>query len=388
MRTSNSPNRILVIGRENGPITQLLKLNLKNTKIGSVDVLGNMETRKYSEWKFSVKKQVPDSSLDRKKRKTTVDLLYELAVIMLEEQKFDQVIPLAPFHKHPHLVKQLRNACKIPLSNQKSLEISSSDFVFINHLIDEFTHLSSFYKQVEANGVLEKDSEGLVVTDVNRFLITKETKHKGRKDLGGKGYFLPFNDIHCAGFFSSSELTKFLGFQTLKPPDGHEFFHKDLEKNSYYPFVENPLITSGISTLTCVIQQLKLVGLITIFFGVIENQIVPFSCNTLPDENIDLWMKKTYDKITPHLVKYVKNPDTFTKNPLFGYKTPLYPSKLFIVPEIPPELATQRNLPGISAHNDHPICAICCTSNSFQNVRREMLKKRERVQGILDGINL
>ncbi|MHA2294210.1 MAG: hypothetical protein ACXACK_18775, partial [Candidatus Hodarchaeales archaeon] len=301
------PLRTIVIGRETGPITRLLNKFAPNTKIGAVDILGNVETRSYSNWKFSVIKQAPGYSLNRKQQKSMVDLLFELTLVMLEEKEFDQLIPLAPFHKFPALVNLLRKECEIPISTQDTLEKACSDFTFIETLIEQFPSFDSYYKKLNFEKDLDQFRDGLAITELNRFFIKSETGHEINKKLATEGIFLPINDIFCVGFFSRNKSVNFLGFQVLKPPDGHDFFWDDLEKNAYYPKTENSTFTNGISIFVRIINQLNLVGLITIYFGVIEDQIVPFSCNVLPDENIDLWMRKTRNILSPRLVNWTKN---------------------------------------------------------------------------------
>ncbi len=387
MRNSKFPLRTLVIGRETGPIAQLLNIYVPNTLIGAVDILGNMETRNYSDWKFSVVKQAPGYSLDRKKQKSLVDLLFELAIVMLEEKEFDQIIPLAPFHKFPDLVHQLGKVCEIPLTTQESLEKTSSDFTFIEALIALFPNFDSYYKKVNFKENSDHYRDGLIITEMKRFFITSETGDKFNKNLATEGIFIPIQEIKCAGFFSVNEFVNFLGFQELKPPDGYKFFWDDLERNSYYPDLENSICTNGISTFVQMIKQLKLFGLITIFFGIIEDQIVPFSCNVLPDENIDLWMEKVGNNLTSRLVKGKKNQNPLRVDPLFGFKIPIHSSKVAPVPTIPPDLATQRNLPGIVSYNEYPICAIYGTADTCQNVNKEILKSRNKVLQILDEFN-
>ncbi|MHA1976519.1 MAG: hypothetical protein ACW98F_06835 [Candidatus Hodarchaeales archaeon] len=386
MRRSNFPLRILLIGRETGPFAQLLKNSHIHSNIGSVDVLGNMETRIYSDWKFSVIKQEPGSSLVRKKKKSTVDILFELATIMLEEKKFDILIPLAPFHKFPDLIKHFSNLCEITITTQASLEKTSSDCMFIKYLIEEFPQFIPYYNRIKIKKVLDENREGMVITDVHKVFIKSETKDENYKELATEGFFLPLKEIHCAGFFSTNESVLFLGFQTLKSPDGFNFINKDLEKNAYYPCNEETSFMKELSNLIRIIEKLNLVGLISIYFGIIENKIVPFSCNVLPDENIDLWMNKTNNNFIPHFLKFSKDLEPFSRDSLFGYKIPIY-SQLSSVPAIPPELATQRNLPGISAHFKYPICAIFGALNTYQNVKREILEKKEIIHKILGNFN-
>jgi len=210
----------LVLGRETGPIAQLLRKNVPKMKIGAVDILGNMETREFADWKFSVVKQGPGISLGRKKQKSTMVLLFELAKVMLEEKEFDQLIPLAPFNKSPSMVKQLRKECDIPLTTQDSLETTYSDFRFIKALIEHFPGFDTYFKRVNLRKDLDQFKNGLVITEINRFSNTSEIKNKGINIPSTDGFYIPIESIHCAGFFSVKESVNFLGFQSLKSPEG------------------------------------------------------------------------------------------------------------------------------------------------------------------------
>ncbi|MHA1237436.1 MAG: hypothetical protein ACTSQ9_07245, partial [Candidatus Hodarchaeales archaeon] len=101
MPLRNSINRILIIGQETGPFAKQIKKLYPDMKIGSVDILGNLDTRNSVESAFSVVKQTPGESLERKKVRSDLDLLYELTLIMLDEIEFDILIPLTPFNSNP-----------------------------------------------------------------------------------------------------------------------------------------------------------------------------------------------------------------------------------------------------------------------------------------------
>ena len=188
MQHSRIPNNLLVIGREVGPIIQQIRTSFSdNIKIGAVDILGNLETRKFANWKFSVEKQTPNSSLGRINRRSAVELLFELASIMLEEREFEEIIVTTPFHRYPKLLNSLRDEVDILHCDIKSVEKTYSDWIFISQLLDECPEYSDRYQIVSKEE--KTGSEGIFIPFQNNiiYLDSNRIDHSQKSD----GFFTP-----------------------------------------------------------------------------------------------------------------------------------------------------------------------------------------------------
>ena len=141
MTLTHSFKRILVVGREVGPITQLLKEKVPKVSIGAIDVLGNKETRFFSDWAFSIEKQTPDRSILRLKHRTLLDLLYELTLVMLEDLEFDLFIPLSPFQTKPQYLHNLSQEVEIISPNIEVLEHVRSTYTFLTQVSMTFPEI-------------------------------------------------------------------------------------------------------------------------------------------------------------------------------------------------------------------------------------------------------
>ena len=307
---------------------------------------------------------------------------------MLEERDFDLLIPQAPFHRFPQKIKHLLNLCEIPIISEESLEITSSNTNFINYMIEVFPEFGMYFdNKIEQNN-LEKYRNGVYISDTSVSLLKDKEKSEPISKTDLEGFFLPLTNIYCIGFFSTSNSIKIMGLQKVKPPENHDFINDSLEMNSYYPCNEIRSKRKYLSVLTNIVRKLNLVGFNTLFFGIYKEEIIPFACVSLPDEKIDLWTNLLNSKITSFFLKGIKNSSTDSINPIYGFKIPFYSSQTIEVPTIPQKLATQRNLPGILSHNNHPVCAIVGTSNSYQEVEEDIIKKKSSLNRILKNPNL
>jgi len=302
MPLRSSINRILIIGREVGPLAKQIKNLYPNMKIGSVDVLGNLDTRNSVESAFSVVKQTPGESFEREMVRSDLDLLYELTLIMLDEEEFDILIPLAPFNSNPEYLRFISDKIKLPVVDWKSLEKTRSPWKFLSHLMDSDPILSSKYDIIKFEEIhSRKGEEGLFVTNIGNFYLNRNNFKTDDYPKPEEGFFLPIKEIHCAAFYSTSDMISNIGVQTIGPSSNHAFFYNEIEKNAYLPFHSAETFSIGkiIDNLSNIIKQEQLTGFLTLFFGINEKNIVPISCNSIPDEKIDLWVGKTVNNLIP-----------------------------------------------------------------------------------------
>lgn len=376
MSETRSLSRILVVGRETGPIVRLLKRERPNIEIGAVDILGNREIRKIADWKFSVERQSPKTSIFREKHRDLIDLLYELTLVMLEDIKFDLLILLSPFHTKPNLIHNLSREIEVAVPNIDSLESTSTNYRLL-------TKLDSEYEFQQSDSLVQNLSK-----NANKLLflyITKlETKsfsfsefQKLNKSTDQVGFVIPYSQIHCAFFISSPQWLNFLGLQTVVSPYQHQFFFSHFERNALIPFSVPADVSIEIlrDTLSKIVRELNLVGFITLYFCFLKDKIIPISCTALPDENFDLWQNRVKNPIIPYLLSKEIDMNPHISSKRFAFKLPIYSKQPIYVPYIP-DYATQRNLAGIISSPNYPLCVIS-GSNSNLSVLQSQLKHKK-----------
>ncbi|MHA1946057.1 MAG: hypothetical protein ACXAC6_00525 [Candidatus Hodarchaeales archaeon] len=375
MPLSSSINRILIIGREAGPLVKLIKKSYPHMKIGSVDILGNLDTRESVESAFSVVKQAPGGSLERIKARSDLDLLYELTLIMLEEVEYDILIPLTPFNSNPEYLQLISNKISLPIVDWKTLEMTSSPWTFLSYLANFDLNYSSQKNLKEFEKLWEvKGEEGLFVTKNGIFNIDKRIGESDYYELPEEGFFLPIKEIHCAAFYSTPAFASNIGVQTITSSQNQAFFYNEIEKNAYLPFKSTlmPSSSAVIENLFEIIKQGELMGFITIYFGIKDRQIVPISCNSLPDEKIDLWNERNRNHLIPLLIDPSEKDFLPKTQMVYGYKYPIFVSHPIKVPVIPKELAEQRNIPGVFTTVDYPVCSIQDYSDDLRVLSRKL----------------
>ena len=386
MPLRSSINRILITGRETGPLAKQIKNLYPNMKIGSVDILGNQDTRNSVESAFSVVKQSPGESLERKKVRPDLDLLHELTLIMLDEIEFDILIPLTPFNSNPEYLRSLSDKIRLPIVNWKTLEKTSSPWKFLSHLTESDLTSSPQQKIIGFEELFEtKGEEGLFVAKKGSIHINKNKVSTDYSPMTEEGFFLPIKEIHCAAFYSSSEFISNIGVQTINPSSNHAFFYNEIEKNAYVPFNPTQTIPLGetIEHLIDIIKQAQLMGFLTLYFGINERKIVPISCNSIPDEKIDLWSEKTANNLISLLINPSKNKSPPKPRIVYGYKYPIFTSHPIKVPMIPEKLAEQRNLPGVYNTVEYPVCTIKKFSSNVKDLSRELEVNMNQIHKVL-----
>ena len=388
MSSMQFPKRILIIGGEVGPIARLLKsykLESLKLSIGAIDILGNVETRIFSDWTFSVEKQSPNESIFRQKQRPLIDLLYELTLIMLEEKEFDLLIPMSPFQTKPRYLRHLSKEVPVMMCDIQSLECVNTNYAFLKTL-------SSKIPEALPDPVRFSDLIDSTSISFPFFFISKNKTDIFRSqeqlisisDLNKSGYYLPFAKVNCALFMSSSDSLVCIGIQSLSPPSDHDFIPTFLEKNALLPFLlpKNVSFHSIISFLTNLINTLELRGIVSIYFGFLGNKIIPISCNILPDENIELWNDKSSNNLFSYLFSFnTKDKPISPAN--YGFKLPIYSSHSIRVPKLPDELVRQQNLPHVFSHSSYPICSILGNASTLSKLDTMFHQKKKEILNIL-----
>ncbi len=389
MSSTPFPKRILVTGREVGPIARLLKtVKLGNLKpsIGAVDILGNLDTRIFSDWTFSVEKQSPNKPIFRQKRRPLIDLLYELTLILLEEVEFDLLIPLPPFQLKPQYIHQLSKEVTIKTCISRTLETIKTSYIFL-------MNLKSTFPEIIPQTIRFSDLSDLTSISFPFFFVSEhktdfflsQEQVLSASNFKEYGFVLPFSEVHCAFFISSSHSINFIGVQSLSPPLNHDLFPTFFEKNAFLPFSfsRNLSLKAIVSFFREIINVLELFGIISIYFGFVGDKIIPIYCNTLPDENIDLWNGKIARSFVQYLLqtKSVKISPKLQSNIVF--KLPIYSSYSIRVPVLPDIIARQRNLAHVLSDPSYPICSILGKAKSVSALNNLLYQKKTEIKSIL-----
>ncbi len=387
MSSSHSSKRILVVGREVGSITRLLKEKIPKVLIGAVDVLGNEETRFYADWKFSVEKQSPNVSIFRFKHRPILDLLFELTLIMLEDRDFDLLIPLSPFQTNPQYIHRLSREIEVYTPNYNSLKLTTSAYTFLTYVSANFPEVIPPNIIIsDLSKVSSIDLPAIFISDHQTYCFSSETSISSIGSLNQSGFLFPFSRIHCAFFIVFYQCIRFLGIQTLSNPHDHAFFPDYLEKNALIPFhlPQNFSYQRIISFLSRIITQLEVTGMITIYFGLSKENIFPVSCSVLLDENFDLWERRSSKTLIPYIFFPEDERDPLLASSNFAFKLPIYSRRSIRVPPLLNNLCYQRNLAGVISHPDYPLCALLEANFSFSVTHHLFQQKKMEILEILD----
>ncbi|MHA2225991.1 MAG: hypothetical protein ACXAC8_12345 [Candidatus Hodarchaeales archaeon] len=386
MLSSFSSKRILVIGREVGPIIHMLKEKIPNASFGAVDLLGNEETRLFADWKFSVEKQIPDKSILRPKQRSIIDLLFELTLVMLEDLEFDILIPTAPFQTKPQYLLLFSKQVKIPLMNSRSLSNTKSDFTFVSKVYNIFPEIPlSVIRFSNVSNNIGDNNRGIFISNKKTCFLSTRSDDSSEYSSDEQGFLLPISQIHCAFFISFPPQLNFIGFQTLSSPHDYPFISDKLERNALIPFDSRIGVSNdtAVSFLSQIISKLELTGLISIYFGLSDNNILPISCNVLPDENFDLWESRSSKSLIPYIIS--ANYQSFSHQPSsnFAYKLPIYSSQTIRIPTLLKTITSQCNIAGSISHPNYPICCISGKNESLIEANRSFKRKKVEIHQIL-----
>ncbi len=372
MTPSDDPKRILLVGRDAGPVAKILKINSKNIEIGIVDVLGNLETRKYSDWSFSVERQIPNSSINRRKQRSLMGLIEELTLIMMEEHDFDLFIPLSSLHEVPDFISKISKKINSKPLDKEIFEITSSNSALlsgISRIQSDINRRSDFILPNLAQ--IEFEQERMVTRSINKIeeSIT-EPKPRTFRQL-----FLPQEPVYCIALIRIEKQFDLIGIQKVIPPVNKHFFVDDYSKNGLVPVNEIPgvaNVTSLMEVFRNLVIHLNLSGIITFYFSIKNSTLIPYQCNLLPDENFDLWNYQAHNVIWKYFLNEDFSVKSYLKHKRYSFKIPVYSPKPITVPEIECSIATQRNIPKAISSSEYPICSIYGHQSTIETAIRDL----------------
>ena len=383
MITNNHPERILLVGRETGPLAKIIKKFNPDIYIGSVDVLGNLDTREIVDSAFSVVKQKFGDLIDKPTILNEAEYLFKLSLIMLGEIDYDLLIPLAPFNLYPELLKSLSAKIDMNIIEWKKNENMSSSWKLLSYLDRKSIYSAQTLELSEINQL--KQDQGVFVTKEEILWIKSNSDLNNSELHQKKGFFLPINEIHCAALFSQQQDIVLIGIQTVVQPKNQVFCWNNLEKNALIPFeTAQKIIKKNIKEkIILFTKKMNFNGFFTLYFSIKDNEILPIFCNPLPDERIDLWNNKTVNTLYPLFIEPLDLTKKPVPNNLFGYKYPIYSSKVIRVPRIPKQLAGQRNIPGAYSNINFPICTIQGYSKNNDELFRNLKENIDKISEII-----
>ncbi|NHJ01955.1 MAG: hypothetical protein EAX86_07400 [Candidatus Heimdallarchaeota archaeon] len=381
MILSDTSERGLLVGRETGPIAEVIKRNYPKIKLGSVDILGNLETRKYSDWSFSVERQISNQPLHRKKHRSLLDLIEGLTAIIMEEHDFDFFLPLTLMQKNPDLIVRLTKKMKTEFIRRDLLEISSSGYSFLKNILKVMPELLEYPESLL--NAKSQINQQVVITphqmDIKNSIFINDNPPSN-------SFILPYVPVYCMAFIRTNEILNYIGMQRVVPPLNKELSVNAFEKNGLIP--ANSVSESNIARTKEVFQKLinvlNLFGIITIYFGLLDSLIVPYKCNLLPDENFDLWNVKSSHTLCRFLLTKNKEKILPVQSNYYAFKLPIYLAQSIKVPKIMSSIATQRNIPGTISMPKYPLCSIFGYANTLNETKQIL---REKKQLILKNLN-
>ena len=386
MTLSDNSKSILLIGRDVGPVAKVLKKNSAKVKIGTVDVLGNLETRKYSDWSFSVERQIANSPINRNKQRSVMELIEELTLIIMEEHDFDLFIPLSFLHEAPNFINKISNKINSKSIDKEIFEIASSSHAFLSRISQfrsEIIRKTDFILPNLANSSFEH--EIIITSPKDR---TEKFNIKPQHEKTQK-FYLPQVPVYCVALIRIEEQCNYIGIQKVIPPLNKNFIVNDFSKNGLVPIAEIPGIsntTSLIEVFRNLVLQLNLSGIITFFFSIKNSMLVFYQCKLLPDENFDLWNNQSQNLIWKLLLNEEFNFKSHLKRNLYSFKIPVYSLEPIPVPEIDSSIATQRNIPNVISSPEYPVCSIFGHQNTVVAAIRELKRTKRRIQHLLGSV--
>ncbi|MFW9777304.1 MAG: hypothetical protein ACFFE8_00540 [Candidatus Heimdallarchaeota archaeon] len=373
-----SRKRVLCVGREVGPLGHLLKETVPNLQIGAIDVLGNIDTRQYVDWAFSVEKQVADQSIYRPKRRSLEELLFELTQVMLEEISFDLVIPSSPFQTKLDYLKKISEQTEVSMPEVSTLEKVTTAFHFVTNLEDCCpSFLRALKNKILISEIVNDDLPGILITEKGNFVLKTPSYLNTISSQKLEGFYARTSNIHVAFFLDSGHQSQFWGVQTVAPPYHHPIFPNFLERNSLIPYSASE--TSPILEVKQfgqeLINNLDLSGMITLYFCKTDQQLVPLSCSLLPDENLRLWGRNHPNLVVKFLMTPSRESNPISPPNDFVYRIPIYSRFPLKVPSFPEGACSQKNLANSLSHHEYPICVITGTGETKNSAEERQMKE-------------
>ncbi|WP_455140718.1 hypothetical protein [Candidatus Hodarchaeum mangrovi] len=374
MQELRDSKRVLIIGYEVGSLVRSIKSKFPDIQIGSVDLMGNLEVRKYANWKFSVVKQAVKEEISTPDQRSIDQYLFELTLIMIEEIEFDFLIACSPFHRDAKQFSSIANNIKNSFPFKSTTQLFLSDYDFFKKIREESIIQSNFIIQSASELEIIETNPIIFLCPENSFYIPSQAiLQKIQKNYSG--ITVPASRIHSIAFMKSQKQVICLGLQTLVEPNNHQFLLYPLEKNALFPFITTSNLTqdSIINSFKRIIHFLEITGFYTIYFTIKDNELFPFSIVPTFDENFRLWELKLGRSIIQSFIK-----DTFNRKiKSYGLKLPIYFPNSKLVPKIPFRIASHISIPGTYSHPHYPICKIFEVASTVDKLQHRMNKRKK-----------
>ena len=366
--------RVLIIGYEVGSLVRSLKSKFPKISIGSVDLMGNLEVRKFANWSFSVIKQTAHEEISAPNQRSIEQYLVELTLIMIEEVQFDFLIACSPFYGKFNELASIINNINNYFPSLNTTNIFLSDFEFIKKIVEASLIQFNFRIQsITELRIIENKPIIFICPEKTFYIPSPATLQRNQRYY--RGIAIPTPKIHSIAFIKNQNKTTCLGLQTLINPIGQQFLLYPLEKNALFPFDNTSNLTqdSIINSIEKIIDFLGITGFFTIYFTISENNLIPFSIVPTFDENIRLWELKLGQNIFQSF-----NKDTVSqKIRNYGLKLPIYFPHSKLVPKIPLNLASHTNIPGSYSHPDYPVCKIFSVASTINKLQKNSNKRKK-----------
>ena len=348
----------MIIGNEVGSIAKSMKNIFPKIKIGSVDLLGNMEMRNYSDYSFSVEKQVEDKEIGRIFQKPVVEYLSELGQIMSEENEFDYLIPLSPFNRKHDAIREI-GLPTYPNTDFLKLNKNNNPFYVIKKYLKENLNRSIEQEFINAAENEFKDKRIFISTNGD-YCNNIEGKEERFNINSIRGFWIPVGNTFASSYYLKSSQINKLGTMKLASPLNRNFDYNFLDKNSFISLNQHEFKKiyshEKISEKICLKSGYE--GIITIYFTVTENNVfIPLSLSNSLSCHFDLYINSS-TKRDCKLSELFGNLNNLSSMKIDYYRIPYYCKNQIKVPLIDSNIATHRNIPKAISNPNYPICCL------------------------------
>lgn len=350
----------MIIGNEVGSIVKSLKTLFPDIKIGSIDILGNIEMRKFSDYSFSVEKQVEDKTIGRVFQRPVIDYLSELGLIMSEENEFDYLVPVYPIDKNFDIIHKI-DLLTFPNTNS----VSSNKYLNPFDLIEKYLKDNQDQSlEQEFSNVVKKEYQGkriFITTDGDYFANISE-KVEILKIKSEKGLWVPIGNIYASLYFIQSSQLRKLGTMRLESPLNKSFNYNDLDKNSFISLnnheIKMLIPFENLREKICLESRCE--GIITIFFTLTEDSnLIPLNLSNSLSCHFDLYINNIIQlKHNIQFRKMFENLQNIDMMNIDCYRIPYYCKNQIKVPFIESDVATHRNIPKVLSNPEYPVCCL------------------------------
>ncbi|MHA1214488.1 MAG: hypothetical protein ACTSPG_04285 [Candidatus Hodarchaeales archaeon] len=371
--------RILIVGSDVGSLSKALRNYNPNYEIGAIEILGNIETRKYAKWKFSVAKQSPGLSISVPQNRSLTNYLIELTYVMLEEIEFDIILPCSPLHTEKEFLIDLKHDYNIYFPSIKTIDLFSSDYTFLQTIKRKIQNLIPSAFNIHENLVhnIEKTNYFFATKRNTEFFSSfrNDSVTNNKQD----GFLIPCPQLYSAAFIQKKNFQLYLGIQELKNP-----YNKD---SLVFPFENNALTPPNIAVLqnkSEIIDKLKeltsslgLSGFFTIYFTLNpSNDPIPLSLVPTFDQNIIIWQLNTQSLVLDLLNNNINQDDL--KN-FLSFKLPIYSHLPTVVQDLKFNYVIHQNIPRVISSIRFPLCSVVGAGKTYEETESLMIKERDTV---------